>query len=154
VFPAQANNAYVFPAVGHAAVLTRCRSIPDAVFLRAAEALAAMSSTQQLREGRLFPPFSEIRGVQARLCAELAAFMVQQGLGDPPASLQAGSSPADWLRVVQAHMFDPCRAAADEQQGPSSSPPPPPPPPPQQRQQLGPRVPAAAPAADAARSRL
>ena len=25
--PAQANNAYIFPAVGHAAVLTRCREI-------------------------------------------------------------------------------------------------------------------------------
>jgi malic enzyme len=36
----QANNAYVFPAVGHAAVLTRAKTIPNDVFLVAAEALA------------------------------------------------------------------------------------------------------------------
>jgi malate dehydrogenase (oxaloacetate-decarboxylating)(NADP+) len=28
--PAQANNAYIFPAVGHAAVLARCREIRQA----------------------------------------------------------------------------------------------------------------------------
>jgi malate dehydrogenase (oxaloacetate-decarboxylating)(NADP+) len=35
VFPAQANNAYIFPAVGFAAVITRCSTIPDTVFLEA-----------------------------------------------------------------------------------------------------------------------
>lgn len=29
--PAQANNAYIFPAVGHAAVLTKCTRIPNEV---------------------------------------------------------------------------------------------------------------------------
>lgn len=42
----QANNAYVFPAVGFAAVLTRASSISDDVFLAAAEALAQMTTLQ------------------------------------------------------------------------------------------------------------
>lgn len=29
--PAQANNAYIFPSVGHAAVLTQAKSIPNEV---------------------------------------------------------------------------------------------------------------------------
>jgi malate dehydrogenase (oxaloacetate-decarboxylating)(NADP+) len=29
--PAQANNAYIFPAVGHAAVLTKANAIPNEV---------------------------------------------------------------------------------------------------------------------------
>jgi malate dehydrogenase (oxaloacetate-decarboxylating)(NADP+) len=29
--PAQANNAYIFPAVGHAAVLTKAMAIPNEV---------------------------------------------------------------------------------------------------------------------------
>ena len=39
----QVNNAYVFPAIGHAAVLTRASVISDDVFLTAAEALSHMS---------------------------------------------------------------------------------------------------------------
>ena len=42
----QANNAYVFPAIGMAAVLTRASAITDDVFLIAAEALAHMTSVQ------------------------------------------------------------------------------------------------------------
>ena len=42
----QANNAYVFPAVGFAAVLTRARSISDDVFLTAAEALSEVTTLE------------------------------------------------------------------------------------------------------------
>ena len=45
----QANNAYVFPAIGMAAVLTRASAITDDVFLVAAEALAHMTSVQARR---------------------------------------------------------------------------------------------------------
>lgn len=133
VFPAQANNLYIFPAVGHAAVVTRCRSIPDAVFLRAAEVLASLATRQELQQGRLFPPLSSIREVQAQLCAVLAEYMVQEGLGQAPEGLlfgpgaaggsgsvvgsQGGSAAGGssssvhklWLRVVQQRMFSPER---------------------------------------------
>lgn len=52
VRPAQANNAYVFPAVGHAAVLARCSSISDEAFLVAAEALAAMANPMLVSASR------------------------------------------------------------------------------------------------------
>lgn len=45
----QANNAYVFPAIGMAAVLTCASAITDDVFLTAAEALAHMTSIQARR---------------------------------------------------------------------------------------------------------
>ena len=45
----QANNPYVFPAIGMAAVLTRASAITDDVFLTAAEALAHMTSVQARR---------------------------------------------------------------------------------------------------------
>ena len=47
----QANNAYIFPPIGHAAVLTRCPSIPDEVFLLAAECLGGMSTREELQQG-------------------------------------------------------------------------------------------------------
>lgn len=60
--PAQANNAYIFPAVGHAAVLTKCSRIPKEMFLVATEALACMTSVDELAHGYLFPPFNQVCG--------------------------------------------------------------------------------------------
>jgi malate dehydrogenase (oxaloacetate-decarboxylating)(NADP+) len=116
VFPAQANNAYIFPAVGFAAVITRCSTIPDAVFLEAAEALGAMSSPQQLAQGRLFPPLSQIREACEKLTAHLARFMVETGLGKVPEGVGLrGGPPRDvqgWLGVVRERCFAPGSAAA------------------------------------------
>ena len=39
----QANNAYIFPALGHAALLTHATSLRDDAFLAAAEALAELA---------------------------------------------------------------------------------------------------------------
>jgi malate dehydrogenase (oxaloacetate-decarboxylating)(NADP+) len=113
VFPAQANNAYIFPAVGFAAVITRCSTIPDTVFLEAAEALGAMSTAQQLAQGRLFPPLSEIRQACEQLTAHLAQFMVASGLGQVPQGV--GVAPRDvqgWLGVVRQRCFAPGSAGA------------------------------------------
>lgn len=44
--PPCSNNAYVFPAVGHAAVLAQSREISDEVFLVTAETLASMTSLE------------------------------------------------------------------------------------------------------------
>jgi malate dehydrogenase (oxaloacetate-decarboxylating)(NADP+) len=104
VHPAQANNAYVFPAVGHAAVLTCCSSLPDTVFLEAAEKLSTLSSMQQLRQGQLFPPLASIRTTSVQLIAHLAKFMVAAGLGREP---EAGLPVGGWLQLVQQQMFDP-----------------------------------------------
>lgn len=115
--PAQANNAYIFPAVGHAAVLTRCREISDDVFLVAAEALASMSSVAQLEQGHLFPAFAGIKAVSARLIAAVADFVVRAGLGSLPADFDeavrrsslpsSASNLARWEAYAVAHMYDP-----------------------------------------------
>lgn len=52
-YPAQANNAYIFPAVGYAAVLARSREITDEMFVLAAEELSIMTDMQELEQGRL-----------------------------------------------------------------------------------------------------
>lgn len=40
---AQANNAYIFPAIGFAAILTRASQVSDEVFLVAARCLSEMT---------------------------------------------------------------------------------------------------------------
>ena len=113
--PAQANNAYVFPAIGHAAVLCDAAAITDEVFLLAAEALAEMTTRDELDHGMLFPRFSSIRSVSTHLIAAIANDMVACGLGRMPVdfdavtvgvALTAGNS-AKWEAYARAHMFDP-----------------------------------------------
>jgi malate dehydrogenase (oxaloacetate-decarboxylating)(NADP+) len=65
--PAQANNAYIFPAVGHAAILSQASRIPDTVFLLAAEVLSRSASAEDLDHGQLFPSFDAILQVSERI---------------------------------------------------------------------------------------
>lgn len=106
MYPAQANNAYIFPAIGHAAILTYCSTISDEIFLLAAEQLSSMSSMQQLQQGQLFPHFDEVREVSACLAAHLAAFMVDEGLGVKPPSMASGDS-SGWEPLVRISMYQP-----------------------------------------------
>lgn len=103
IYPAQANNAYIFPAVGHAASLMGWRTIPQEAFLIAAEVLSEMTSSEEDRtQGRLFPEFSKITsvsaGIMARLCAEIPPSPGSQGW-------QGGRSAAEWLEMVEGAMW-------------------------------------------------
>jgi len=51
-YPAQANNAYIFPAVGYAAVLAQSRGITDEMFVLASEELSTMTDMEELEQGR------------------------------------------------------------------------------------------------------
>ena len=104
-YPAQANNAYIFPAVGHAAVLTKCARIPDEVFLIAAEALAKLSPPEDLRVGLLFPRFASILDVSAKLIADVAEFMVREGLGTEPEDKKE----EDWETYAKNKMWTPAK---------------------------------------------
>lgn len=104
--PAQANNAYIFPAVGYAAILTEASCIPDDVFLEAAKCLAGLSSDEDLERGRLFPPFSKIRETSAHIMAHLCQFFCDEGYGTKPQELRTGEE-ADWLQYVKKRMYNP-----------------------------------------------
>mmetsp|Transcript_33028 Transcript_33028/g.105215 ORF Transcript_33028/g.105215 Transcript_33028/m.105215 type:complete len:505 (-) Transcript_33028:2160-3674(-) len=103
VTPAQANNAYVFPAIGQAAILTRARSISDLAFLAAAEVLATISTDEELAGGRLFPRFSRIREVSVKVAAKVAGVMCEEGAGVPPPHGLAGG----WEHEVREAMYHP-----------------------------------------------
>lgn len=68
--------------MGHAAVLTQCRSLTDEVFVVAAEALSSMTTVQEAAQGRLFPAFQTIRAiskVSVAPCVTLYAFALRWG---------------------------------------------------------------------------
>jgi malate dehydrogenase (oxaloacetate-decarboxylating)(NADP+) len=69
--PAQANNAYVFPALGHAAVIAGATSLPEEAFLLAAESLAKITSVKEVEQGHLFPHFDGILSVSKGVILEV-----------------------------------------------------------------------------------
>ncbi|KAG2448043.1 hypothetical protein HYH02_007070 [Chlamydomonas schloesseri] len=109
--PPQANNAYIFPAVGHAAVLTRAQRIPEEVFLVAAERLAAMATPAELEAGALFPPFSRIRAISADVMAAVAAHLVDAALGTAPEGWPAEQREG-WAAAALRAMWSPPPPAA------------------------------------------
>lgn len=98
ITPAQANNAYVFPAVGLAAVATKSTRIDDQVFLVAAEVLARLSTVDQLANGLLFPPFAEITTISLKIAAEVASYMIEKGYAETPTDLPKDGDMKAWLR--------------------------------------------------------
>ncbi|GBF87516.1 NADP malic enzyme [Raphidocelis subcapitata] len=103
--PAQANNVYIFPALGAAAIETRAAALPDEAFVVAAEELAGMTTLDDVNAGRLFPPFSSIRAVSARVSARVAEFMVGRGLGAAPPGVRAGAARGEWAEYFSSRMW-------------------------------------------------
>jgi malic enzyme len=57
----QANNVYIFPGVGLAAIAGRLKSIPDEAFIVAAKTLAALTAQSAPAGGALYPPLADLR---------------------------------------------------------------------------------------------
>ncbi|XP_052633073.1 NAD-dependent malic enzyme, mitochondrial isoform X2 [Harpia harpyja] len=73
--PGQGNNAYIFPGVALAVILSSVRHISDKVFLEAAKALAEQLTNEELAQGRLYPPLSNIREVSIYIAVKVMEFL-------------------------------------------------------------------------------
>uniref|UniRef100_A0A8C7PYL2 Malic enzyme n=1 Tax=Oncorhynchus mykiss TaxID=8022 RepID=A0A8C7PYL2_ONCMY len=71
--PGQGNNAYIFPGVALAVILSGVRHISDTVFLEAT--LADQLTDEELAEGRLYPPLSNIREVSVQMAVKVVRFV-------------------------------------------------------------------------------
>ncbi|MCP1242119.1 oxaloacetate-decarboxylating malate dehydrogenase [Acetobacter lambici] len=78
-YPGQANNFYVFPALGLAVYATCPKHITDAMVIEAAHALADQVDPASRDRGRLFPPQSDILDVSVTSAARIAEFIFDQG---------------------------------------------------------------------------
>ena len=94
----QANNAYVFPGVGLAAIVSEARILPESAFLVAARRLADMTTPEMLEQGALFPPIAELRAVAREIAIVVVEHLGQVGVGRrfPPDAIPAAVSAAMW----------------------------------------------------------
>ena len=65
------TQAYVFPALGHAAILASASHLPDEVFLMAARVLSEVVSDDELAHGSLFPSFDRILWVSKTMMVKV-----------------------------------------------------------------------------------
>ncbi|HEY6401643.1 MAG TPA: NAD-dependent malic enzyme [Blastocatellia bacterium] len=78
--PGQANNYYIFPAIGLATYVARPRRITDECFIIAAEATAAQVGPILREKGMLFPSQTNILETEVTTAARVAEFMFDEGL--------------------------------------------------------------------------
>ncbi len=78
--PSQANNFYIFPAVGLAIVVTEAKRVPDEIFIEAARALADQLTPDQLDKGMLFPPQGNIEASSIDTATKAAQKIFDLGL--------------------------------------------------------------------------
>jgi malate dehydrogenase (oxaloacetate-decarboxylating)(NADP+) len=80
LYPAQANNLWIFPAVGMAVLATEATRVTEEMFLVAAKSLASQLTEQQIKQGMLFPPQSNIIDISVKIAAAVAEIIFNRGL--------------------------------------------------------------------------
>ena len=98
--PSQANNLYIFPAVGMAIYATNAKRVTDDMFIEAAHAVADQVNTEQLKLGMLFPPQSNILEVEIQTAARVAKLVFDAGLARV-------DRPADMVAFIRQHVYKP-----------------------------------------------
>jgi malate dehydrogenase (oxaloacetate-decarboxylating)(NADP+) len=98
--PSQANNLYIFPAVGMAIYATNAKRVTDEMFIEAAHAVADQVTTEQLKLGMLFPPQSNILEVEIKTAARVAKMVFESNLARV-------ARPADYEAFIRSHVYKP-----------------------------------------------
>jgi malate dehydrogenase (oxaloacetate-decarboxylating)(NADP+) len=78
--PGQANNFYIFPAIGLATYVARPRRLTDSCFIAAAEASADQVDSSLRARGMLFPSQANILETEVTTATRVAEFMFDEGL--------------------------------------------------------------------------
>jgi malate dehydrogenase (oxaloacetate-decarboxylating)(NADP+) len=105
--PSQANNLYIFPAVGMAIYATKAKRVTDQMFIEAAHAVADQVTPEQLKLGMLFPPQSNILEVEIHTAARVAKLVFDAGLARV-------DRPTDMETFIRRHLYRPeYKALAD-----------------------------------------
>jgi len=100
--PSQANNMFIFPGVGLAAVATRSKRISDKMFYCAAQTLAQNVPQEMIAQYRVFPLIRDIREVSKKIAIAVAEVAEKEGLVTEP--LDEGET---WEERITELMWSP-----------------------------------------------
>jgi malate dehydrogenase (oxaloacetate-decarboxylating)(NADP+) len=98
--PGQANNFYIFPAVGMAIFATQASRVTDEMFIEAAYGVADQVKPDLLKQGLLYPLQSNILETEIQTAARVAKLVFDSGL----ARVQR---PSDMIAFIRNHVYKP-----------------------------------------------
>lgn len=98
--PGQANNFYIFPALGLAVYATKARSIDDKMFIAGARGCSDQVGEADRKRGMLFPPQREILSTEIRIATAIARDIFDRGLAGVP-------EPEDIGALIQSCIYEP-----------------------------------------------
>jgi len=98
--PGQANNFYIFPAVGMAIFATQASRVTDEMFIEAARAVADQVPSDLLKQGLLYPLQSNILETEIQTAARVAKLVFDSGLARV-------ARPADTVAFIRSHIYKP-----------------------------------------------
>ena len=98
--PGQANNFYIYPAIGLAVYVARPKLLTDECFVVAAQATADQVDDEQRAAGRLFPSQSNILETEVTTAVRVVEFMFDQGLAQV-------ERPSDIRAWIEAQLYVP-----------------------------------------------
>jgi malic enzyme len=77
----QANNVFIFPAMGLAAIVAEARELTNDAFLVAARTLAGLVTEERLQSGAIYPPVADLRSVTRSIAVALVRHLRDSGYG-------------------------------------------------------------------------
>jgi malate dehydrogenase (oxaloacetate-decarboxylating)(NADP+) len=98
--PGQANNFYIFPAVGMAIFATQASRVTDEMFIEAARAVADQVPSDLLNQGLLYPLQSNILETEIQTAARVAKLVFDLGLARV-------ARPTDMVAFIREHVYKP-----------------------------------------------
>jgi malate dehydrogenase (oxaloacetate-decarboxylating)(NADP+) len=98
--PGQANNFYIFPAIGMAVFSTQASRVTDQMFIEAARAVADQVPAGLLNQGLLYPLQSNILETEIQTAARIAKLVFDSGLARV-------KQPADMVAFIRQHVYKP-----------------------------------------------
>jgi malate dehydrogenase (oxaloacetate-decarboxylating)(NADP+) len=98
--PGQANNFYIFPAVGMAIFATQAKRVTDGMFIEAGQAVADQVPSDLLNQGLLYPLQSNILETEIQTAARVANLVFDSGLARV-------KRPADTVAFIRELFYKP-----------------------------------------------
>jgi malate dehydrogenase (oxaloacetate-decarboxylating)(NADP+) len=98
--PGQANNFYIFPAVGMAIFATQATRVTDEMFIEAGQAVADQVPPDLLKQGLLYPLQSNILETEVQTAARVAKLVFDSGLARV-------ERPKDMVAFIRQHVYTP-----------------------------------------------